>query len=155
MGGWGFFDDENDNTLDFAGYVEDQVLPKRLRHTDCFDDEHPCYQEKIHYIKTHIKKVQTAIFRQIALESKQIPKSDDRRSDMLNGMLAGIAVYLARDWGSTKVPSKLPPNFPPKLKKHARLSTETQLKNLDQNVLQWKNLRKREQALLKQLKLFS
>ena len=209
MGGWGFYDDENDKIADFVIDIEKQVLPKKIRECEsvsikncisrsrsksrskrdksrsksrskskggksksnkgCWlmyetDENKKCSKDKWEYMVSHSKKIYQVILKDFR---KHYPKKDQD----YDNMVAGIAIYLAREWGGTpimvanayrkkdhtrgiKFPTCLPKDFPPGLKKMALQASKNLLKNKD-DINRWKTPEYRIKALQDQIVLFS
>lgn len=179
MGQWGFYDDEGDPIADFASHVEKLVLPEKLKilklisKRPCDPPKKGCVQvytteeneqaEKIQhrYMMNHKAKIQTAIRK---LLKKKVGYHCDKNSE-----IAGIALYLARGWGSTPIfpcdedsrvsrgyrfPTRLANDYPKLLKKMAYRAS-VNLYNNFKNELDWSNPEARLKALRDQIKLFS
>jgi len=116
-----------------------------------------CYVDRKEFLQANVDKLGAAILAELADEDEYNP-----------GLVAGIALYLARNWQSTPIfpanqktvnrgyglPSKLPPGFPEKLRELAYQASSDQLASFT-NKNGWSEPEKRIQALKNQIKLFS
>lgn len=177
MGAWGDYDDENDHTADLAYELEMELLPKYLKDLP-IHREKPCdpprknckvvYDDKVtgdnrqkqkDWMLNNLCKVQAYL---------------NKQKDMPDGAWAGIALYIARGWGSTPIGHKmtnlvtgitigesfplpdLPSNFPAGLKKRAYQDSVVQLDKAEKegNVWGWTDFKSRKQSLRNQIELF-
>ena len=116
-----------------------------------------CFAQKKQWLTKHRKQLGEA-----ALSSIAETYIDN------NSAIAGIALYLARNWQSTPIfpanqatvnrgfglPKSLPPAFPDKLRIMALRASKQMLAQFD-NASGWSEPEKRIQALKNQIKLFS
>lgn len=115
-----------------------------------------CYADAKQYLANNYQKICQAILHLIKTDKFYAQPN----------MIAGIALYLARGWGSTPIfpmktgtvnrgygLPKIPSNFPNILRKMAYQASKEQLDNFT-NEMEWGEPEKRIQALKNQIKLF-
>ena len=164
MGQSGYYDDEGDPVEgDFAHMIEKRVLPKHIlelplyKNVPCSPKRKGCTSmiiTKEHEKNAEIRrKYMVGHSTKIWQEVKKIAKKDEYYAQ--DFVIAGIALYLARGWRSTRrLPGKLPEKFPPGMKRAALRASNRELKNFD-NHEKWVNIKERKKALRKQILLFS
>ena len=116
-----------------------------------------CYSKSKEYMQKHFDEIFNVI--KDMMKEKEYYRQDH--------MVAGIAMYMARNWGATPIlPKKfgtvtrgftfpkLPKKFPTELKRIAHGASVKQYKTFT-NEMEWKDPKKRLQALKDQIKLFS
>lgn len=169
MGAWSYYDDGSDRTADFAADIEDAVLPESIKKMEsmkcgpCTPAKKNCqrcktiqeeYDVRAKYMVSNPQKVYKALQK----ERKRDPK------DMTDSDIAGVAIYLARGWGSTHImnrsptlPRSLPKKFPVGLRKLALSASKRQLKATNTKEAQelWFDIKPRIAALKDQVRFFT
>lgn len=168
MGAWGYYDDENDNTMDNWIEIERLFYPKELLNAeDVIEEIDPNLFE---YIKNkYLFKNLDFFYNTLIAFTKRLVK-DKKKSIQIepDSDIVGILLFAVRKLsnipnsnimgiykGNNLFPTSLPKNFPNILREYATESIMKMLDDLDENLLGWENLDDREIALNEELNLFS
>ena len=172
MGAWGYYDDENDNTLDNWFEIENMVIPKELKNAkDIIEniDENLFNIIIEKFILNNEDLLYEALIKLINIWNKKKKDKVEPESDIVGILLYSIKklfnlstpnIFSAirnkkKNINNIQIPSKLPRSFPEILRKHGENAILAMLEKIDLNLLGWDNIENKELALNQELYLFT
>lgn len=167
MGGWGFYDDENDTVADIWISLELGILPKSFFELKkkIPDQWETMNDIRCGYARNNPKLIYAAIKKWLIGFKRTMIKAG--YSDP-SAHISGIALRAARVFQNlpvsdplgagifdSKIPKELPKGYPEWLRLEALAAVKRLIAEADENKLGWKDLKKRKIALQHELFYFS
>lgn len=171
MGAWGYYDNENDDTLDefanfrqffiqkynkqllnkYNNYKEECKKEKKPGYNDLYEDEMDIYIKNnivkaAKHLVTYINKLNKSSFSLYGFSKF------DNRSSIITGLIIRLLYFLQPVKKKFALPTKLFDEFPLSLKKTACSNIKKSMQNVENEF--WNNSKKRIEALQKEEKLF-
>jgi len=150
MGGWGFYDHENDGTLDAWGAIFDDLLPDRISGMPNSEER---YQMAEEWARTHRKELYISALAWIQgwiVRNHAMPEPDM----YVSGVALQVADFLAGRNRKTGLPHCMPHDYPRRLKVLGLAATRALLDHTDENRLAWTDNKKRKKHLQEQERFF-
>lgn len=161
MGYWGYYDNENDIVADMWLLLRDKCLTSSKLKSERNDDTNHTYNENNIYIYENISK----LYKNLQIFIKKYlpkPKDNDVTRDSKNMIIVGLCMKVFSFYNKQNTKSKMfkklyniPDNFPSSIKRTAIKALKENLNNVDDNLLNWSDIKQRKKALKKQLELFA
>lgn len=165
MGGWGVYDDENDNVADIWIEIEENTMPKNFEEIEKYvkNEFEALNIIRRAYAKNNQQKLFDSIKKWLTKFKQNMKGYED---PYIN--ISGVALKAARviqDLPSSDplgsgifdsgIPKTLPPGYPEWLRQEALKAVKIQLDEIDENKSGWRNIDERKKALQNELFYFS